>query len=100
MSRAKKLPVHGVPHVPLPDDRIISDSITWNGRHIERGTELKIRGESGRFLFLKHVRRPSGVEWIDTVHYDSKGNSTGFHSFRPARIQTVHRLNRTRANAA
>jgi hypothetical protein len=100
MSRRKQAPAGSTPHVPPVLDWEVSETYQHNGRHIDRGTELKIAGESGRFLFLKHVRRPSGIEWIDTIHFDSKGASTGYHSFRPERIKTVHRLSKTRANAA
>jgi hypothetical protein len=74
--------------------------MTVNGRLVEVGTELKIDGEPGRFLFVKHVRRPCGIEWVDVIHTDRQGASTGYRSFRPSRIKTVHRINRTRANAA
>lgn len=99
MATRKKKPTYGTPHVPPVLDWEVSETYVHNGRNIEKGTELKIRGESGRLLFLKHVRRPNGIEWIDGIQVDNKGASTGYRSFRPDRIQTVHRINRTRANA-
>lgn len=99
MSRPKLQPGPVTEHHNPSDSWTIATTITHNGRHIEQGTELKIRGESGRFLFAKHVTTAAGVVWIDTVHVDSKGLSTGFRSFRPDQIQTVHRLSKTRGNA-
>lgn len=98
-SRRSAAPANSVPHIAPVLDWEVSETFTANGRHIEKGTELSIEGESGRFLFLRHIRRPGGVEWIDVIGYDTKGNSTGYRSFRPARIRRVHRINRTRANA-
>lgn len=74
----------------------VSYEYTANGRHIDLGTELSVSGEgSTRFRFVKHVRTAAGVEWIDCL--ESGG---GFRSFRPDRIKTVHRITKTRENAA
>lgn len=89
---------HGA-HVPPVLDWEVSETFTWNGRHLEPGTEVSIRGEAGRFRFVRHVRRPNGAEWIDLIGTDAKGIGTAFRSFRPERIRTVHRLVKTRANA-
>lgn len=72
----------------------ISYDTRINGRLIEVGTEMSIPGE-GRFVFLKHVTTPTGVEWID-VYGGKKGHET-LRSFRPDRIRTVHRDRRLRA---
>lgn len=75
----------------LPPDWMEATEITINGRHIQPGTELSIRGERGRFRFVKHVTRPErGIEWID-VWGGPKG-SPQLRSFRPERVRRVHRL--------
>lgn len=59
-----------------------------NGRVLVPGRELTIRGERGRFRFVKHVRNDAtGREWID-VYGGVKGHET-LRSFRPERIRAV-----------
>jgi hypothetical protein len=68
-----------------------------NGRTLVAGTEVKIKGERGRFRFYQYVRSSSGSEWLDFV-----GGPAGhevFRSFSPDRVQTVHRISKTRASA-
>jgi hypothetical protein len=77
---------------------IISDTIKVNGRVVEQNTELSIRGESGRFLFIKHVKTPT-CEWIDCIGGKAERYKQ-FRSFRPDQIKTVHYKNKTRKNAA
>lgn len=84
------------PHVPPALDWEVSTSWTCNGRQITPGTELSIAGESGRFRFVRHVRRPNGAEWIDV--FGGRQGSESIRSFRPARVRTVHRILKTRAN--
>jgi hypothetical protein len=81
---------------PYPEHWTVSTEITVNGRRVTPGTEVSIRGERGRFLFVKHVKTPT-AEWIDVVNGGDKG--TGFRSFTPNRVRTVHRLTVMRANA-
>jgi hypothetical protein len=83
--------------LPRPPDWEESDVVTINGRTVGRGTELSIRGERGRFRFLKRVTRPErGVEWLDVWggprHYES------LRSFYPERVKRVHRINTTPEN--
>jgi hypothetical protein len=73
-----------------------SETYTANGRSLERGTEVSIRGERGRFRFLLHTVTEKGVEWVDVMG-GPKG-AEKYRSFRPDRIRTVHRIQRTRAN--
>lgn len=88
MSRRRKAPI------PKPPDWVESFEITANGRHVVPGTELKIRGERGRFRFLKHVSRPAlGVEWVDV--WGGPRHHEQLRSFRPDRIRTVHRISNT-----
>jgi hypothetical protein len=83
---------------PLPEGWVVSDEYRANGRHIEKGTELSIVGERGRFIFLSHVVNGAGAEWINVFGGPVKHEI--LRSFRPERIKRVHRLNRTRKNAA
>ena len=62
----------------------ISTDFVANSRHLSPGTEIKIRGEKGRFKFLQHIRTAT-AEWIDVRDKDGR-----FRSFHPERIKTVH----------
>jgi hypothetical protein len=78
-----------------PASWVVSDTYQINGRSIVKGTELSIKGESGRFIFIKHVKTPS-AEWIDV-----KGGRKGYEmwrSFSIDRVKTVHRIAKTRKN--
>lgn len=89
MGRRKKRP-------PLPDGWTRSERFQWNGRHIERGTELSIRGARGRYRFLYHTTTPTS-EWIDVVGGPGRGAAQvrQWRAFRPERIRTVHRTRQT-----
>lgn len=76
-------------------DWIVSDTIKHNGRIVEKNTELSIKGISGRFLFIKHVKTPN-CEWIDVI--GGKNQYKQFRSFRPDQIKTVHYKNKRREN--
>ena len=96
MARKKSEPVHPAAHQPLELDWEVTEAITANGRDVVPGTELTISGHgTTRFVFVRHVRRPSGVEWIDVLE-TWKGIPQAYRSFRPERIKTVHRLTKTR----
>lgn len=69
-----------------------------HGRVLEPGTEVSIAGERGRFRFVKSARTTSGRVTCDFIGPDDQTKC--WRSFYPERIKTVHRLNRTRANAA
>jgi hypothetical protein len=77
-------------------DWTISYEIKHNGRIIEKDTELSIKGESGRFLFIKHVQTPT-AEWIDVIG-GKNGKYKQFRSFHSDRIKRVHYKNKTREN--
>lgn len=80
--------------LPLPPDWEEREETTINGRTVEPGTELSIRGARGRFRFLKHVTRPErGLEWIECWG-GPKGCETQ-RSFRPEQVRTVHRIKTT-----
>lgn len=61
-----------------------TNTYTANGRHLERGTEISIKGERGRFRFLHHVTN-GDKEWIDVAD-----KNKALRSFRPEKIKRVH----------
>jgi hypothetical protein len=76
---------------------VITDHTKINGRNVEKGTELSIQGERGRFKFLRHVYNPwIDVEWIDVVG-GRKGVSE-WRSFHLTRVKRVHWKNKLRAS--
>ena len=95
-AKTRRLAKSEAKHKRLLEERgyVVTYEITANGRHIEPRTELSIQDEGGRFLFQRHIQTPSGLEWIDCLGPDG----SGFRSFRPSRIKTVHRINKTRTN--
>jgi len=70
----------------------VTQEIQINGRYVEPGTELKIRGERGRFRFIKHVLT-STAEWIDV--WGGPKNAQQWRSFRTDKVQRVHYKNTT-----
>lgn len=81
--------------VAHPANWIVSNEIQVNGRIVSVGTEVSIRGESGRFRFMKHVKTDT-AEWIDVIG-GKKGHST-YRSFTVDRVKTVHYKNKTDKN--
>lgn len=77
----------------LPADWEEFTNAVVNGRHLEPGTEVSIRGERGRFRFVKRVRRANGTEWLD--FWGGKKGCEQMRSFYPSRVKRVHRLKRT-----
>lgn len=66
----------------------VTDVTRINGRHVTPGTELAIRGERGRFRFVKHVTHEvTGKAWVD-VYGGPKGHET-LRSFYVTRIRAV-----------
>lgn len=89
---AKRKPVG--PVAPKPCDTwAVQTEIQINGRHVVRGTELKISNERGRFRFIKYVKTEKGAEWVDV--YGGKKGAECMRSFRMDRIKTVHYKNKT-----
>lgn len=69
---------------------------TWvapTGRTVTPGTELTIEGVKGRFRFIQHVTS-GDKEWIDVL--GGKNGDEKLRSFRPDRVETVHRLRKLR----
>jgi hypothetical protein len=86
MARKKK-PAQETPNISAHWVR--SDTFIANGRHLEKGTELSIQGERGRFRFIQHVYNPNlDVEWIDVV--GGKKGVNEMRAFRPEKIKRVH----------
>lgn len=82
---------------PLPNDWEERETAVVNGRTLTRGTEVTIRGERGRFRFLKAVERPErGLAWLD--FWGGPKGSEHWRSFRADRVKRVHRINTTGAN--
>lgn len=79
----------------LPAGWVVSEEIQIHGRNVLKGTELSVKGEPGRFRFIKHVKTET-KEWVDVVG-GKKGYKT-FRSFDISRIKTVHYKNKTREN--
>lgn len=91
MGRRKKKCEH-----VLPSDWTISTDYVVNGRHLTPGTEVSIRGERGRFRFVKAVIKDNGTVWLDFIGGPARYQT--WRSFYPERVRRVHRINKTRAN--
>ena len=72
------------------DHWIVSEECRINNKVVTPGIELSIRGERGRFKFIKHVIN-SQHEWIDVL-----GTNGQFRSFSIDRVKTVHRIKKLR----
>lgn len=77
----------------LADDWHESQEAVANGRLLAPGTEVSIKGERGRFRFIKRVSRDSGVEWLD--FWGGPKGCEAWRSFRVERVRRVHRIPRT-----
>lgn len=96
MARKKK-PTHAADYVNPSAHWVISEEWSTHGRNLVKGTEISIRGERGRFLFIRHVVNPSnGAEWVDVI--GGKAGTKQFRAFAPARIKTVHWKKKIRPN--
>ena len=69
---------------------VISEEISIHGRNVSRGTELSIKGQRGRFKFIKHVVN-GDIEWIDVID-----KFRAFRSFRTEEVKRVHYKNKIR----
>jgi hypothetical protein len=96
MGRKKK---PSLPVGPKPNDGwVYLVEIQINGRHVSKGTELKISGERGRFRFVQHVTTSEGKVWIDV--FGGPKHMETMRSFYPERVKRVHYKNQTIANLA
>jgi len=71
-----------------------------DGRVIEDGETIKIRGEWGsKFKFKEHVERTdNGAEWIDCFQIIG-GHLSGWRSFKPDRIKPMPKKRRKNKRA-
>lgn len=72
-------------------------TVRIHGRELHPGTEVSIRGERGRFRFMRATTTSS-----DRIVFDFIGGAAGhecWRSFYPERVKTVHRVSRNRKNA-
>jgi hypothetical protein len=94
MGRRKKV-TPSENHIDPSAHWVVSEEWKVNGRNLVKGTEISIRGERGRFLFVRHVYNPKiDISWVDVV-----GGPRGIRqmrSFLPERIKTVHWKNKIR----
>lgn len=77
----------------LPADWQEHEHADANGRHITPGTEVSIKGERGRFRFIKRVVRDSGAEWLD--FWGGPKGCEAWRSFSADQVRRVHRINTT-----
>lgn len=73
-------------------------AVKVNGRHLNPGTEVSIRGERGRFRYVSHDVTSKGRVVLTFI--GGARNHEAFRAFYPERVRVVHRVNRTRANTA
>lgn len=64
-----------------------------HGRVLEKGTEVSIKNERGRFRFVEIFPGDGSGTFYGGAH----GHEM-FRSFHLDRIKTVHRIDKTRAN--
>jgi len=70
----------------------VTTELQINGRYVKKGTELKIKGERGRFRFIQHIKTAK-AEWIDV--WGGPKNAPSWRSFVPEKIARVHYKNTT-----
>jgi len=76
----------------------ITTEMQINGRNVRPGTELKIQGWSGRYVFIKYVKTEKGKDWVDVW-----GGARKMESFRSCsleKVKTVHSINKTEKHLA
>jgi hypothetical protein len=70
----------------------MTTSIKINGRNVEVGTEVSIRGEAGRFIFRYCHRNGDITVWGGRTGHES------MRSFRQDKVRRVHYKSKTRNN--
>lgn len=68
------------------------ETLKINGRIVEVGTEVSIKGESGRFVFRYRMKNGDLTLWGGRTGHES------WRSFRPNRVARVHYKSKTRSN--
>jgi hypothetical protein len=85
----KKKTTEQVIEAPSPTAHwVISHETTIHGRKLVKGTEISIKGERGRFNFVRHVYNPKiDSEWLDVV-----GGPVGYKTMRSFSLDKVRRV--------
>ena len=79
---------------PSPPDWIETSTATVHGRTLDPGTEVSIKGERGRFRFMRRIERPErGLVWLD--FWGGPKGCEQWRSFAPERVRTVHKTKTT-----
>lgn len=78
----------------IPAGWTIETETRVNGRILTPGTEVSIKGERGRFRFVKRVRTDKGADWLDFI--GGPVNAPSWRSFGEERVKRVHRIAKTR----
>lgn len=95
MGRKKKEISNLPPRYDPSADWVVSEEWNANGRNLVKGTELSIKGERGRYHFVRHVYNPrADASWIDVI--GGPKNIRQYRSFNPMNIKTVHYKNKLR----
>lgn len=79
---------------PLPEGWVVSLELRLQGRlPLTEGRKFRVTGETGEFIFLRHVTTAKGEEWIDCYGGRStkRGDHKQFRSFHPDRVRSVAR---------
>lgn len=71
--------------VQLPDEAVVY----VQGRALEPGVEVSIRGKRGRFRYLRATTTSEGQMVLDFIG-GTDGRET-WHSFYPERVTRIHR---------
>jgi hypothetical protein len=79
--------------IKIPEHWVVEESIQVNNQTVVPGTEISVKGERGRFKFLKKVTTPN-TSWVDCIG-GRKGYEV-YRSFETSKIKTVHRKKTTR----
>jgi len=79
---------------PPPEGWVIETEVKINGRSVTPGTELSITGVRGRCRFMRQVTTPTSC-WLDVMMPEPHKIQ---RSFSPAKVRTVHRIDKTREN--
>lgn len=95
MGRKRKLVAPAIPG--SIEKWEVQTELQINGRNVSRGTELKIRGQRGRFRFIKYVKTET-TDWVDV--WGGPRHSENWRSFRLADVVRVHAKNQTYQNLA
>lgn len=69
--------------------------IRINGRVVEPGTELSVRGWRGRYRY-QYARLVEAGAVVEITAYGGPDGHGTYRSCRPDRVRTVHRIPKTR----